>query len=186
MKDKGKKSQGKGTTPSFEEDRENFVKSIQSKSRRIDRGAATHTEIAEWLANRLHEFDLIKRFGELEKNEGRKVPPCFPIRCDLLKGEMRRLSHALAAKPKRTSLASLVMEMLSLHVGRLSLDGYSDVDLYAEEMERKIQERELDWKKRHLEDDRVTSVLRRVPGVWKRFNEPVRNCYCRQCMNRRP
>lgn len=182
MKNKGDKD----TTPTFEEDRESFVKSIQSKSRRVDRGAETHTAIAEWLANRLHEFDLIKRFGELEKNEGRKVPPCFPTRCDLLKEEMRRLSEALAEKPKLTSRASLVLEMLSLQVGRLTMDGYSNVDQYAEEMDRRIQGLEFDWKKRHLDDPEVTSVLRRFTRLSKRLNEPVRNCYCRQCMNRRP
>lgn len=186
MKNKREKTKAEETTPEFEEDRESFVKSIQSKSRRPDRGAESHKEIAEWLANRLHEFDLIKRFGELEKNEGRKVPPCFPVRCNLLKEEMHRLSQALAEKPKLTSLASLVMEMLSLQVGRLSMDGYSNVDRYAEDMEQRIQNREFDWKKRHLDDPKVTSVLRKVPELWKRLNEPVRNCYCRQCMNRRP
>lgn len=186
MKAKREKNKKKETTPEFEEDRESFVKSIQSKSRRVDRGAETHTAIAEWLANRLPEFDLIKRFGELEKKEGRKVSPCFPARCDLLKEEMHRLSQALAEKPKLTSLASLVMEMLSLQVGRLSLDGYSNVDRYAEEMERRIQNREFDWKKRHLDDPKVSSVLRQVPELWKSLNEPVPNCYCRQCMSRRP
>lgn len=185
MKHRNEKNKTKETTPTFEEDRESFVESIRSKSLRIDRKAETPTAVAEWLANRLHEFDLIKRFGELEKSEGRKVPPCFPARCDLLE-EMHRLSQTLTDKPKLTSLASLMLEMLSSHVGRLSLDGYSNVDWYAENMERQIRRNEFDWKRKHLDDDQVTSVLRRVPQFWKRLNQPIRNCYCRQRMNRRP
>lgn len=178
--------QGEETTPIFEEDREDFVKAIQSKSRRVDRQAETNTAVAQWLANRLPEFDLIKRFGELEKNEGRKVPPCFPVRCDLLREEMHQLSQALADQPNLTSLASLVMEMLSLQVGRLSLDGYSNVDHFAEEMERQMQRNEFDWKKRHADDDQVTFIVRQVHQLWIRLNQPIQNCYCRQCMYRRP
>lgn len=129
---------------------------------------------------------MIKRFGEFEKKEGRKLPPCLPVRCDLLKEEARRLSQALADKPNLTSFASLVMEMLSLQVGRLSMDGYSDIDKYAECTERQMQRNEFDWKKRHANDDQVTLVLSLVRPLWKRLNEPIRGCYCRQCMNRRP
>lgn len=176
----------KQMTPTFEEDRESLVKAIQSKSRRVDRGAETHAAIAEWLANHRYEFDLIKRFGELEKKEGRKVPLCFPVRCNLLKEALRRLSEELAGQPNSTSRASLVMEMLSLQVGRLSMDGYSSVDAYAEDIERRIQKNDFDWKKRHAHDNQITVILCQVLPVWNRLNQPVRNCYCRQCMNRRP
>lgn len=172
--------------PAFEEDRESFVKVIQSKSRRVDRRAESHATVAEWLSNHFYEVDMIKRFGELEKNEGRKVPPCFSVRCDLLKEEMHRLSQALADQPNLTSFASLVMEMLSLQVGRLSMDGYSNIDEYAEGIEQQIKRNEFDWKKRHAHDDQITLVLSLVRPLWKRLNEPIRNCYCRQCMNRRP
>lgn len=180
------KGERKQTTPTFEEDRERFVRSIQSKSRRVDRGAETHAVIAEWLTNRLYEFDLIKRFGELEENEGRKVPPCFPVRCNLLKEEVRRLGEALADQPNLTSSASLVMEMLSLQVGRLSLDGYSSVDYYAEDIEQRIKKNDFDWKKRHAHDAQITVILGPALQVWNRLNQFVRNCYCRQCMHRRP
>ncbi|OQD74091.1 hypothetical protein PENDEC_c012G05634 [Penicillium decumbens] len=137
-----KPSSSKPTESStFELDREELFNSLMHQSRLIDEKPETYKSVAQYLVKVSSELDHFKRLAlaELPKQtDGRKVPRCFPTRCDMIKEEMQKLSQGLANKSLPPSVGSLLTEMFAVQVGRLTLDGYShsSTDNLPEIMER--------------------------------------------------
>lgn len=175
------------STPTFEQDRENLFNSLMHQSRLINQQPENYKSVAQYLAKVASEFDQVKRLAELEKHvDKRDVPRCFPVRCDMLKEEMQKLSQGLASKSLPPLLGSLMIEMFATHFGRLTLDGNNNVDSLPQIMERKIGSNQFDWKKRNMIDEEGQRVVRYAHPIFVRLNRAVSDCHCLQCTKRTP
>ncbi|KAJ5215862.1 uncharacterized protein N7498_002269 [Penicillium cinerascens] len=175
------------STPTFEQDRENLFNSLMHQSRLINQQPENYKSVAQYLAKVASEFDQVKKLAELEKHvDKRDVPRCFPVRCDMLKEEMQKLSQGLASKSLPPLLGSLIIEMFATHFGRLTLDGNSSVDSLPQIMERKIGSNQFDWKNRNVIDEEGQRVVRYAHPIFVRLNRAVSDCHCLQCTKRTP
>jgi len=163
------------------------------QSRLIDEKPETYKSVAQYLVKVSSELDHFKRLAlaELPKQtDGRKVPRCFPTRCDMIKEEMQKLSQGLANKSLPPSVGSLLTEIFAVQVGRLTLDGYShsSTDNLPEIMERRhgcrTDMKQFDWAERNVIDHKGQLIIRHVHPIFIRLNQVVPRCYCVQCTNR--
>lgn len=112
------------------------------------------------------------------------LPLCFRPRVRQIQHELEWTATVLAANPNPSfaSYAAVVLDMLALQVGRLVVDGGSDEDEFAAEMEAKVCAYDDGVRGRVPCVDGDAELRERQMGVvWERLNAAVEGCGCFQC-----
>lgn len=166
----------------FAVERKKVVQKMMHYSRKIDQQPETYESVANLATKWAKELDSVKQIAETEKHLlGKRVPYCLKTRCSLIQEELHKLSQRLTDRSVLPTTASLVIEILAVHVGSLTMNGYDGNDQYAEKISDKAEKKDFEWKQRHSMDDDVTSVIRGVFKFSLYMNPPEQGCYCRQC-----
>jgi hypothetical protein len=172
----------------FQKTRKTLVASLQKTSTTLYANP-TPTQIQDLttthLPTLLTQIDTLLTDGEFEETiTDTALPLCFRPRCKQLRAELAWTQTVLGANPSPAlaSYAGVVLEMIALQVGRLVVDGLSDGDGFADEMERLVVEFEEGVKGRErLGDEGAEERERQVEMVWERLNRAYEGCGCFQC-----
>ncbi|KAJ6095409.1 hypothetical protein N7486_006155 [Penicillium sp. IBT 16267x] len=138
--------------------------------------------IADIIEDLAAKFDIMKMVAY---EEGASPGRCYGFKCDVIRTTLHDVRRRLAQDPESRSQMAEVLDMLSKHVGRLSLNGYDAEDVFAFRMdtmidvvEKRFQET---WPKENFEAERKHIELY---AIWNRLCVAMPSCGCLQCGKR--
>lgn len=127
-------------------------------------------------------FDEIKQAGT---TEGAKAGVCFAHKCDVISNLLQDVSARLEQDPNERYLMADVVDMLSKHVGRLTLNAYENLDVFALRMDAMVSLVEKRFQERTTEaDPELENRNAELYEVWQHLYEVSPSCYCLQCGKR--
>jgi len=163
------------------------AKKLMHYSRKVDQQPDSYKTAAEFLTRCAEE---LARFSHLPVTAPKLlrgfVPPCFGERCTRLVRELQRAGRTLQDQtaPVSPKMASLVIEILAVQLGRLTIGPSRDKDEYAAAMDLRMEKKDYEWKKRHIQDEDVTAMVRAVFNLSFKLSQRVEGCSCIQCARR--
>jgi len=163
----------------FVKTRSTLVKKLRCSAKDI---SEEHTPYARTISNLRTlnpELVALENEGNFQSTLGYKqVPICYPRRINQIKRELERQVQMLLTQPHRSRSVTSVLKILSLQIGRLTLDAHSDDDDYVDRMERNARRAYGEaWPRRSLPG----KENREVVEIWEGLNKAVEGCSCFQC-----
>ncbi|KAJ5928173.1 hypothetical protein N7466_007129 [Penicillium verhagenii] len=141
--------------------------------------------IADIIEGLAQQFDIVKMTAY---EDGARPGKCFGLKCDVIRATLHEVRMRLTEDPEsRFHMAELV-NMISKHVGRLSLNGYDAEDVFAYRQDTMV-----DLVQKRFQEDWPTleegSVAERnhfeLYTNWDRLCVILPSCHCLQCGRRR-
>ncbi|CAI7646693.1 unnamed protein product [Penicillium glandicola] len=162
----------------FETHRRSFVQDLEALARG-DTQHRTIPRIRTDLQTMLYTLSMWTKVREGIIRESK----CFEEKCLILMGVIDQISIDIdITGPTRTigdPVVKKMCQMLALHIGALTLDGFSDIDTEAVESSREIELEQRRWEIKHEDYDDERGRKLRV--VWVHMYYKVDDCLCGLC-----
>lgn len=140
------------------------------------------TAMADILGDLAARFDIIKMIAY---EDGACPGRCYGLKCDVIRTTLHDVRKRLEEDPESRLQMADVLDMLSKHIGRLSLNAYDTEDVFAIRMdtmidvvEKRFQE---NWSEEGPEAERRSLELY---AIWGRLCVAMPSCGCLQCRKR--
>lgn len=139
--------------------------------------------MAEILGDLATKFDIIKMIAY---EDGASPGRCYGLKCDVIRTTLQDVRKQLEQDPASRYQMAEVLNMVSKHVGRLSLNAYDTQDLFAIRMDAMVDVVEKrfkeDWPEENSEAEGKHLELY---AIWGRLCVALPSCGCLQCGKRR-
>jgi hypothetical protein len=163
----------------FGDKRVNFVNSLLLWSEKLSHPGQSVQDAVRFLHGFELDFDRFRVIGEAER-----ASFCFLLKCQVITHTIQDAIDVL--RTGRLFSPHEVAEILSMtarHIGRLTLSKQENVDLYAEHMDREMEEINTIWKSRKgLSDTQNERQRRKLQEIWERLHFTMPECNCAQCL----
>ncbi|KAJ5526049.1 hypothetical protein N7494_012699 [Penicillium frequentans] len=138
--------------------------------------------MADILGDLATKFDIIKMIAY---EDGACPGRCYGLKCDIIRSTLHDVRKRLEQDPASRYQVAEVLDMLSKHVGRLSLNAYDTQDLFAIRMDAMVDVVEKrfreDWPEENSEAEGRHLELY---AIWGRLCVAMPSCGCLQCGKR--
>ncbi|KAJ5646355.1 hypothetical protein N7490_002727 [Penicillium lividum] len=117
--------------------------------------------------------------------DGASPGRCYGMKCDVIRTTLHDVRKRLTKDPESRFQMAEVLDMLSKHIGRLSLNGYDSEDVFAFRMDTMIDVVELRFYERTPEEDPEEERKQvELFAIWSRLCVAMPSCACLQCGKR--
>ncbi|KAJ5650983.1 uncharacterized protein N7484_004706 [Penicillium longicatenatum] len=148
-----------------------------------DQCVAAIAAMADILQELAAKFDIIKMIAY---EEGAKPGRCYGLKCDVIRSTLHEVRRRLEKDPESRLQMAEVLDMLSKHIGRLSLSGYTAENVFAIRMDKMIDVVGKRFQETWPEEDcEGESKFLELYAIWNRLCVTMPSCGCLQCGKRR-
>ncbi|KAJ5689616.1 hypothetical protein N7462_004008 [Penicillium macrosclerotiorum] len=107
---------------------------------------------------------------------------CYPQKCEALAAIAEEIGDGLElVNGGITPINRKKLAMLAMQVGRLTVDGYTEVDSVSVKSAIQAEREQRKWDIRAPESE--TEPMQKLREIWTRMHIKVKECGCRQCLD---
>ncbi|KAJ5166802.1 uncharacterized protein N7482_005583 [Penicillium canariense] len=172
----------------FRQSRENILNRLVDAIHKLEEVPAFHASVAYdiRLIASLFKLNVQGNGRRAAQREGSDVPSCFQRRCNLITSALLEQAALLEPRACLVDQCCQALYYIRLQVGRLTVEGHSNVDSYVELMESMVDSRISEIQTRRcLADEDSEALLGRIEMSFRMMNREQPGCSCNQCRKRR-